>query len=74
MLLVTRTDTQQQYAMKVLKKDFLIRTRNVTYTKTERDILRYVAACMCVAVCNPVLTLAFLLLCICADAFVTRSS
>jgi len=33
---------KEVYAMKVLKKDFLIKTNNVNYTRTERDILRKV--------------------------------
>lgn len=39
---VLQKSTDQIYAMKVLRKDFLIKTKNVTYTKTEKDILRTV--------------------------------
>lgn len=36
---VTKVDTDDVYAMKVLNKDFLVKSNNVEYTKTERDIL-----------------------------------
>jgi len=39
---VVKKDTQNIYAMKVLKKDFLIKSKNVEYTKAERDILQKV--------------------------------
>jgi len=39
---VSKIETDDIYAMKVLKKDFLIRTNNVETTKTERDVLRKV--------------------------------
>lgn len=41
-VLVKKKDHNELYAMKILKKDFLVATKNVTYTKTERDILRRV--------------------------------
>jgi hypothetical protein len=34
--------TSEVYAMKVLRKDFLVKTRNVEYTKTEKNILKRV--------------------------------
>jgi len=37
-----KKDNKEVYAIKVLKKDFLIKTNNVNYTRTERDILRKV--------------------------------
>lgn len=37
-----KKDSGQVYAMKVLRKDFLIKTKNVEYTKMERDVLRTV--------------------------------
>eukprot|EP01117_Protostelium_nocturnum_P013726 TRINITY_DN5155_c0_g1_i1.p1 TRINITY_DN5155_c0_g1~~TRINITY_DN5155_c0_g1_i1.p1 ORF type:complete len:433 (-),score=175.41 TRINITY_DN5155_c0_g1_i1:61-1359(-) len=39
---VRKRDNGQIYAMKVLRKDFLIETNNVGYTKMEKDILRTV--------------------------------
>ncbi|PRP84033.1 ribosomal protein S6 kinase beta-1-like [Planoprotostelium fungivorum] len=36
---VKKKDDGRIYAMKVLRKDFLIKTRNVEYTKTEKDVL-----------------------------------
>lgn len=41
-VLVKNKETGKLYAMKILKKDFLVETKNVTYTRTERDILRRV--------------------------------
>lgn len=37
--LVKKKSTGEVFAMKALKKEFLVKTRNVEYTKTERDIL-----------------------------------
>mmetsp|Transcript_51503 Transcript_51503/g.129217 ORF Transcript_51503/g.129217 Transcript_51503/m.129217 type:complete len:557 (+) Transcript_51503:35-1705(+) len=39
---VRSVERGEVYAMKVLQKDFLARTRNVAYTRRERDILRRV--------------------------------
>ena len=39
---VRKKDSNEIYAMKVLRKEFLIRTNNVTYTMTERNIMRNV--------------------------------
>eukprot|EP01116_Phalansterium_solitarium_P015663 TRINITY_DN3480_c0_g1_i1.p1 TRINITY_DN3480_c0_g1~~TRINITY_DN3480_c0_g1_i1.p1 ORF type:complete len:515 (-),score=169.84 TRINITY_DN3480_c0_g1_i1:617-2161(-) len=39
---VCRKGTHDVYAMKVLRKDFLVRTDNVEGTKTEKDVLRKV--------------------------------
>jgi len=39
---VMKKDTGDIYALKVLKKDFLVKTENVEYTKTEKEILRKV--------------------------------
>eukprot|EP01100_Stratorugosa_tubuloviscum_P007040 TRINITY_DN296_c1_g1_i1.p1 TRINITY_DN296_c1_g1~~TRINITY_DN296_c1_g1_i1.p1 ORF type:complete len:341 (+),score=165.42 TRINITY_DN296_c1_g1_i1:155-1177(+) len=41
-LLVKKKNTNEIFAMKVLKKDFLIKTKNVGYTMTERNVLRRV--------------------------------
>jgi serine/threonine protein kinase len=37
---VVKKDTHAIYAMKVLRKEFLLQTNNVQYTLTERNILR----------------------------------
>eukprot|EP01103_Thecamoeba_quadrilineata_P016824 TRINITY_DN574_c0_g1_i2.p2 TRINITY_DN574_c0_g1~~TRINITY_DN574_c0_g1_i2.p2 ORF type:complete len:232 (+),score=61.63 TRINITY_DN574_c0_g1_i2:21-716(+) len=39
-LLVTKKDSGDVYAMKVLRKEFLISTNNVEYSFTERNVLR----------------------------------
>lgn len=39
---VSRVSDSEIFAMKALRKDFLIKTKNVEYTKTEKDILRKV--------------------------------
>jgi serine/threonine protein kinase len=41
-VLVEKKDSHELYAMKVLKKQFLIESKNVEYTRTEREILRTV--------------------------------
>jgi serine/threonine protein kinase len=39
---VKKKDSGEIYAMKVLRKEFLVETNNVTYTMTERNIMRSV--------------------------------